>query len=292
MIKRVFLFLITNILIIATISIITSVLGVNYYIQDRGLNLTSLLFFCLIWGMGGAFISLALSGVLAKWMMKVQLIQGNPAGRAMDIMLIVKKLTQAAGLKMPKVGIYDSTEVNAFATGPTKNRALVAVSTGLLNKMNNDELEGVLAHEITHISNGDMVTMTLIAGVVNAFSLFLSRIIAFGVSTLVSDKLENIVRFATTIALDILFSILGSVVVAYFSRIREFKADAGAAKLSGRERMISALEKIKSTLELPMDDRAPSLATMKISGRRKAVSWFSTHPDINDRIDALRKMSI
>jgi heat shock protein HtpX len=292
MAKRVFLFLITNILIIATISIITSVLGVNHYIERGGLNLVSLLIFCLAWGMGGSFISLALSGILAKWMMKVKLIDGNPTGRALDIQMMVKKLTQAAGLKMPKVGIYDSPEVNAFATGPTKNRALVAVSTGLLQKMNNDELEGVLAHEITHISNGDMVTMTLIAGVVNAFSLFLSRIIAFGVSTLVSEKLENIVRIVTTIALDIIFSILGSVVVAYFSRIREFKADAGAAKLAGRDRMISALEKIKTTLELPMDDRAPSLATMKISGKKKAISWFSTHPAIEDRIEALRKMSI
>lgn len=292
MAKRIFLFLITNILIIATISIITSILGVGNYMEGRGLNITSLLIFCLAWGMGGSFISLALSGILAKWMMKVQLIEGNPSGRALDIQLMVKKLSQAAGLKMPKVGIYDSTEVNAFATGPTKNRALVAVSTGLLNKMNNDELEGVLAHEISHISNGDMVTMTLIAGVVNAFSLFLSRIIAYGVSTLVSDKLEYITRIITTIALDIVFSILGSVVVSYFSRIREYRADAGAAKLSGRERMIAALEKIKSTLELPADDRAPSLATMKISGKKKAISWFSTHPAIEDRIEALRKMNI
>jgi heat shock protein HtpX len=292
MIKRVFLFLITNILIIATISIITSVLNVGHYIQGSRLNITSLLIFCLAWGMGGSFISLALSGIMAKWMMKVKLIEGNPSGRALDIQLMVKKLAQASGLKMPKVGIYDSQEVNAFATGPTKNRALVAVSTGLLQRMNNDELEGVLAHEISHIANGDMVTMTLIAGIVNAFSMFLARIIAYGVSTLVSDKLENIVRIVTTIALDILFSILGSIVVSYFSRIREYRADAGAAKLSGRERMIAALEKIKSTLEIPMDDRAPSLATMKISGKRKAVSWFSTHPDIDDRIDALRKMNI
>jgi len=292
MIKRVFLFLITNILIIATISIITSVLNVGHYIQGSGLNIPSLLIFCLAWGMGGSFISLALSGIMAKWMMKVKLIEGNPSGRALDIQLMVKKLAQASGLKMPKVGIYDSPEVNAFATGPTKNRALVAVSTGLLQRMNNDELEGVLAHEVSHIANGDMVTMTLIAGIVNAFSMFLARIIAYGVSTFVSDKLENIVRIVTTIALDILFSILGSIVVSYFSRIREYRADAGAAKLSGRERMIAALEKIKSTLEIPMDDRAPSLATMKISGKRKAVSWFSTHPDIDDRIDALRKMNI
>lgn len=292
MVKRVFLFLITNILIIATISIVTSVLGVNQYIGKGGLNIYSLLIFCLAWGMGGAFISLALSGILAKWMMKVKLIEGTPAGREMDILMMVKKLSQAAKIKMPKVGIYDSPEVNAFATGPTKNRALVAVSTGILQKMNNDELEGVLAHEITHISNGDMVTMTLIAGVVNAFSLFLSRIIAYGVSTLVSDKLENIVRFITTIVLDILFSILGSVVVSYFSRIREFKADAGGAKLAGRDRMVAALEKIKSNLELPMDDRAPSLATMKISGKKKAVSWFSTHPSLEDRIAKLKSMSI
>lgn len=284
--KRIGLFLVTNILIMTTISIVTSLLGVNHYLTAQGINLPALLAFCLIYGMGASFISLALSKTIAKWTMGVKIIDMN--GPYQDLYLTVKRICTAAKIPMPEVGIYESNEINAFATGPTKKRSLVAVSTGLLNRMSREEVEGVLAHEITHISNGDMVTMTLIVGLVNAFSMFLSRIIAFAVSRLADEKMEYIVRIVVTIVLDIVFSILGSIVVSYFSRIREFKADKGSAKLVGREKMIAALESLKRGMNIPEDERGPALASMKISSKKK-ISLFASHPSLDDRIEALRK---
>ncbi len=243
--KRIGLFLLTNILIIATITIITNVLGVRYWIEDNGINYISLMIFCSIWGFVGAFISLALSKVMAKWAMGVQIIDPNKAiGVERDLLSRVQRLASSARIPIPEVGIYESPEINAFATGPTKSSSLVAVSTGLLNYMDSQEVEGVLAHEISHISNGDMVTMTLLQGIVNSFVLFFSIIVANLISSVLrqnsnegSDSRNDhnpILDFVIRQILMIVFGILGSIVTSWFSRAREFRADAGGAKLAKR----------------------------------------------------------
>jgi heat shock protein HtpX len=288
-VKRISLFLFTNILVMITISVIINILGVKPYITAYGLNLEALLVFCLIWGMAGAFISLLLSKQMAKWLMGVQIIDQRSPGQYGDLLNTVRGLSQTASIPMPEVGIYESPEVNAFATGPTRKRSLVAVSTGLLQRMDRNEMDGVLGHEISHIANGDMVTMTLIQGVVNAFAMFLSRIVGYFISKMVDEKMETIVRFISVIVFDILFSILGSILVAYFSRWREFKADAGGARYAGRGNMIAALEKLKKTYEIGIDDSAPALSSMKISGSKKWLSVFSTHPPLDVRIEALKR---
>jgi len=287
--KRIGLFLLTNILIIATITIITNLLGIRYWIEANGINYSSLIVFCSLWGFVGAFISLALSKVIAKWTMGVKIIDPNKAtGPERELLSRVQRLASSARIPIPEVGIYESPEINAFATGATKSSSLVAVSSGLLHYMDAQEVEGVLAHEVSHIANGDMVTMALIQGAVNAFTMFLARIVAFAVGQMVREDMERIVRFISTIVFDILFSILGSIVVAYFSRTREFRADAGAAKLAGRESMIAALEKLQKYANAPQDERAPALASMKISGKSGVMALFSTHPPLADRIAALR----
>lgn len=281
------------------ISIITSLLGVNGYISRSGINLGALFTLCLIWGMVGSFISLALSKVMAKWMMGVKLIDGR--GSYSQIYASVKRFSQAAGIAMPEVGIYESPEINAFATGPSKSNSLVAVSTGLIHSMDSAEIDGVLAHEVSHIANGDMVTMTLIQGVVNAFSMFLSRIIAYVAGKAIGGSsdddgptmVEVMVRMVVTIILDIVFSILGSMVVAYFSRQREFRADFGGAKLAGRNSMIAALENLRRTVNMTDDDRAPALASLKISSKKgNWFALFSTHPPLEERIAALKSAQI
>ncbi len=282
--KRILLFILTNILVMVTVSVIINLLGVGHYINQYGLNWMALAIFCGVWGMAGAFISLAMSRFIAKHDMGVQVIDPNSGHQ---LVMMVAGLVQKAGIPMPEVGIYESPEINAFATGPSKSRSLVAVSTGLLNRMNRDELEGVLAHEISHIANGDMITMTLIAGVVNAFAMFLSRVISYFVSLSVKEDVAYLVRFALTIVLDICFSILGSIVVASFSRAREFRADHGGAMLAGKERMIAALENLKRNFE-PLDARAASMDTLKISGKGGFLALFSTHPALDKRIEALR----
>ncbi|AYV57963.1 protease HtpX [Leptospira kmetyi] len=288
--KRIGLFLLTNILVVVTISIITSVLGIGPYLDANGINLSSLLVFCFLWGMGGAFVSLLLSKFMAKMMMGVQIIDPRSAsGVERELYSRVERLARAANLPMPEVGIYHSPEVNAFATGPSKSSSLVAVSSGLLQVMDNAEVEGVLAHELAHVANGDMVTMTLVQGVVNAFVMFFSRIISYALSTMVKEDLQYTVRLVANIVLSILFSILGSIVVAYFSRTREYRADAGGAKLAGRQNMIAALEKLRRTFDAPEDERGgEALATMKISGHSKWMALFSTHPPLEARIAALK----
>jgi heat shock protein HtpX len=188
---------------------------------------------------------------------------------------------------MPEVGVYDSAEVNAFATGPSKRSSLVAVSSGLLRSMRREEVEGVLAHEVSHIQNGDMVTMTLIQGVVNAFSIFFSRVIANIIRQMVDERMSNLVFFVSTIVFDIIFSILGMMVVAWFSRAREFRADAGAAVLSSRGNMIAALQRLQMNQQL-VDTSQPQLATMKISGGKGWMALMSTHPPLEARISALQ----
>jgi heat shock protein HtpX len=288
--KRVFLFLVVNVLIMLTISLVLNALGVRPYLDARGINYQSLLIFCALWGFGGAFISLALSRVMAKWMMGVKIVQPddpNPELRA--LVGRVHELAFKAELKaMPQVGYYESDELNAFATGPTQSRSLVAVSTGLLRNMNKAELDGVLAHEVAHIANGDMVTMTLVQGVVNAFVMFLARVAGFFASQLVSEDKRPMIQFIVVIALEILLGILGMMVVGSFSRAREFRADAGGASLSGRNNMIAALKRLKVNMKLPQVEENAALATLKISGKAGGfLKLFSTHPDIDLRIARL-----
>ena len=298
--KRVFLFLAVNVLVVATISVVLSLLGVRPYLNARGIDMTALAVFCLVWGFGGAFISLGLSRVMAKWGMGVKVIDpGTPDPGAQELVSTVHRLAQAAGLRvMPQVGIYDSDEVNAFATGPTRNRSLVAVSTGLLRRMRRDEVEGVLGHEIAHVANGDMVTMTLIQGVVNAFTMFLARVLAFFVAQLFrrddeEGGVSHLVYFVATLVFDIAFSILGSIVVAWFSRLREFRADAGGARVAGREKMIGALEALQRTYGIvdPGSSQA-AYQTLKISGHPTGLMrFFSTHPPLETRIARLKSLA-
>jgi len=287
--KRIILFLAVNILIIVTISIVLSLLGVRPYLTAYGIDYKMLAIFCLVWGMGGAFISLALSRVMVKWMMGVQVIPPDTTnGDAAELVALVHKIAKSAGMNtMPEVGVYDSREVNAFATGPTASRSIVAVSTGLLQRMNSKELEGVLGHEMSHIVNGDMVTMTLLQGIVNAFVMFLARVIAFFVSQNAKGESRRTIFFLVTIVLEILFSLLGAMVVMAFSRHREFKADAGSAGLVGRDTMISALKALKNTI--PEAEPHPSMASLKISGKRKGgfMALLASHPSLEERIAAL-----
>ena len=287
--KRVFLFMAVNLLVVATLSITLQFLGVRPYLSARGLDYGALMTFCLIWGMGGAFISLGLSRIVAKWSMGVQVIDPQEArGESMELLQTVHRLAQTAGLPvMPEGGIYESPELNAFATGPTKSRALVAVSTGLLGSMSRPELEGVLAHELTHVANGDMVTMTLIQGVVNAFVMFLARVIAFAVAQNMERDNRRMVQFAVTLALEIALSLLGMVVVAWFSRRREFRADAGGARLAGRGGMIAALEALQRRYE-PLESQT-AYASLKIAGKTGGfMALLSTHPPLEVRIAALK----
>lgn len=271
-----------------------SVLGVQPYLTSNGINYTSLMIFCLAWGFGGAFISLAISRKMAKWMMGVKLIAENTADMSQrSLVRRVHEFARRAGLqKMPEVGIYESDEINAFATGPSKSRSLVAVSSGLLDNMTEAEVDGVLAHEIAHIANGDMVTMTLLQGVMNAFVMFLARVAGFFVGQFVDEEKRGFVQFGVIIALDIFLGILGSVVVASFSRRREFRADEGGARLAGRDRMIAALERLKLNYSqmVPAANRnESSIASLKIFGRKaKFGKLFSTHPDLDLRIANLK----
>jgi heat shock protein HtpX len=297
--KRIFLFLIVNVLIITTISIILNLLNVQPYLNSYGLDYQSLMIFCLIWGFGGAFISLALSRMMAKWMLGVRLIDPRTTGTTeRQLVETVHQLARAAGLSvMPEVGIYNSPEVNAFATGPSRRRSLVAVSSGLLNRMSQDELEGVLGHEISHISNGDMVTMTLIQGVVNAFVMFLARALAYALSGIgnrgKSSGNSYLIFNVLVIVFQIVFMILGSLVVAAYSRYREFRADKGGASLAGRDKMISALESLKQLQEI-RDVRVekPAFQSMKISHqeRRGLLAFFATHPSLELRIQRLKDL--
>jgi heat shock protein HtpX len=291
MVKRVFLFMIVNILIIATLSIVMSILGIQPYLSQQGINYTSLMLFCVVWGFGGAFISLALSRIMAKFMMGVKVIDLSTHDlKQRSLVQSVHEISRRAGLKvMPQVGIYDSPELNAFATGPTQSRSLVAVSTGLLDRMSQAEVEGVLAHEVAHIANGDMVTMTLVQGVVNAFVMFLARIIGFFASQFVDEEKRGIVQFGIVIAAEILLGMLGMIVVSAFSRHREYKADKGGAQFSSRQNMIAALERLKANYQIQVNDQQPALATLKISGKMGGfLKLFSTHPDLDDRISRLK----
>jgi heat shock protein HtpX len=292
--KRIFLFIVTNLAVVLTLTIVLNFLGVGRYVGPGGLDIRALALFCLVWGMGGAFISLQMSRWIAKRATGMKLVDGHTGNpRADRVYAMIASLTQKAGLPMPEVGIYDSPEVNAFATGPSKSRALVAVSTGLLGSMRDEEVEGVLAHEVTHISNGDMVTMTLLQGVINAFVMFLARLIAYVIANRGDSRDRGGYSggsFMVVMVLQIVLGILGSLITAWFSRQREFRADHGGAMLAGRERMIGALRRLQANHEL-VDTQHQSLATLKINGTRGWMVFFSTHPPLEVRIAALERMS-
>ena len=281
--KRIFLFLLTNLAVVLTLTVVVSVLGVA-----GGPDLGSLAVFCLIWGMGGAFISLQMSRWIAKRATGVHLIDGRSGNAQLDwLHQTIERLTRQANLPMPEVGVYESGEVNAFATGPSKSRSLVAVSAGLLRAMRQEEIEGVLAHEVSHIANGDMVTMTLLQGVMNAFVMFFARVIA-SVVTRSDDNRRGGggMYFLVVIVLQIVLGILASLITAWFSRYREYRADAGGAHLAGRERMLGALRRLAANREL-VDTSHQALATMKINDLPAWAALFSTHPRLEDRIAAL-----
>ncbi|WP_282155573.1 protease HtpX [Cytobacillus gottheilii] len=288
--KRIFYFLLTNILVLVTISIIFSLIGGGNYINGAGnIDFTSLLIFSAVIGFSGSFISLAMSRWMAKRMMNVKVLNPQDAlsSYERDIVEKVHRLSRAAGLThMPEVGIYDSPEVNAFATGPSKKRSLVAVSTGLLREMDEDAVEGVIAHEVAHIANGDMVTMTLLQGVVNTFVIFLSRIAAWIVSRFVKEELAPIVHFIAVLVFQIAFSILGSIVVYAYSRHREYHADRGGADLAGRDKMTHALQMLKAYSNRMKGEEQTAISTLKINNKGKSM-LFSTHPDIDERIKRL-----
>ena len=293
MIKRVFLFVAINMLVLVTISIVLQILGVRPYLTAYGIDYQALMVFCLVWGMGGAFISLGLSRIMAKWMLGVKVIDPERThGELGALVHMVHRLAKSANLPaMPEVGVYDSPEVNAFATGPTKARALVAVSSGLMGRMSQRQMEGVLGHEVAHIANGDMVTMTLLQGVVNAFVMFFARVIAFAVSQNVKEESRRMVNLMVTMVLEIAFSLLGAMVVAYFSRQREFRADAGGAKLAGSASMIDALKALKKSVETIGVEEHASLATLKISGSPSGLmALLATHPPLDARITRLESM--
>ncbi len=291
--KRVLLFLGTNIAVILVLSIVLSLLGVDRILDEQGvgLNLQHLLIFAAVFGFGGAFISLAISKWMAKRMTGARVI-GSP-GNSVEAWLVntVRNQAQRLNLNMPEVAIFDSRAPNAFATGMRRNNALVAVSSGLLQGMNQDEVEAVLAHEMSHIANGDMITLTLIQGVVNTFVIFLSRVVGHFVDRVIlkNEQGHGIGFFVTTIVAQIVFGILASVVVLWFSRQREFRADAGGGKLAGREKMISALEKLRKGVQEPLPDQ---LDAFGINGKQDRQGWkilFMSHPPLEQRIEALRQ---
>lgn len=298
--KRIFLFLIVNVLVVSTLSFVFYFFNLQPFMTRYGLNYGSLAVFCLIWGMGGAFISLLLSKMMAKWMMGVEIIDPNTSDPSLAALIqTVYALSKKAGLpEMPEVGIYRSAEVNAFATGPSRSRALVAVSTGLLQRMGKDEVEGVLGHEVTHIANGDMVTMTLLQGVINAFVMFFARIIAFGINQALSrSKDDNSSSFSpfiyqlTVFFFEMVFMVLGSIIIARFSRFREFRADAGGARLAGPHKMIASLLSLQQFQEIkqPTNNQAKAFQALKISGGSPFLKLFASHPPLDERIERLRR---
>lgn len=289
--KRVFLFIVTNIAIILILSIVLSLLGVDRILDQQGIDLdmANLLIFAAVFGFGGAFISLAMSKWTAKRLTGAQVIESASNETEAWLLNTVKRQALAAGIGMPEVAVYDAPDANAFATGMRRNRALVAVSTGLLRVMTRSEIEAVLGHEISHVANGDMVTLTLIQGVVNTFVIFFSRVVGHLVDRAVfkTRRGHGPAFFITTIIAQVVFGILASVIVMWFSRQREFRADEGGAAIEGRQKMIEALRRLQKTVEQPhLPDQ---LAAFGISGKRRSGirRLFMTHPPLEERIAAL-----
>lgn len=289
--RRVIYFLLTNIAILVVLSTTMRVLGVEPYLTVHGLNYQSLLIFALVFGMGGSFISLALSKWTAKRISGAQVIK-EPSNEAERwLVMTVSELASKSNIGMPEVAIFPSDDMNAFATGMRRNKSLVAVSSGLLRRMDRERVRAVLAHEVAHAANGDMITLALIQGVVNTFVLFLSRVIGHTVDRVVfkNERGHGPAFWITTILAEMVLAILASIVVFYFSRRREYRADSGAAELVGKKPMIGALKALKASIHQPhLPDK---LAAFGISGakRRGLTALFATHPDLDDRITALHE---
>jgi heat shock protein HtpX len=291
--KRIFLFILTNVAVIAVASITLSLLGVDSVLDEQGigLNLNNLLIFAAVFGFGGSFVSLLLSKWMAKKTMGAQVIT-QPANQTEQWLVnVVKKQAEKAGIGMPEVAIYDSPEINAFATGANRNNALVAVSTGLLRQMTPDEAEAVLGHEVAHVANGDMITLALMQGVVNTFVIFLARVIGHTVDRVVfkNEQGHGIAYFVTSFIAEIILGILASTIVMWFSRKREFRADIGGAQLAGREKMIAALERLQVYSNQP-SQMPEQMAAFAISGGLPTglKKLFMSHPPLEERIAALR----
>lgn len=287
--KRTFLFLATNLAIVFVLSITMRLLGVEPYLNANVLNLTSLLIFAAVMGFGGSFISLAISKWSAKRTMGVRVIEKPANSTERWLVDTVRKYSRQAGIQMPEVGIYDAPDVNAFATGMSRNSSLVAVSTGLLRQMTRQEAEAVIGHEVAHAANGDMVTLALIQGVVNTFVIFLSRVIGYLVDRVVfkTERGQGPAFFVAMIVAELVLGILASIIVMYFSRQREFRADRGGASLAGRQNMIAALERLNSLHPSPLPDK---MAAFGIAGGMGGglKRLFMTHPPLETRIAALR----
>ncbi len=291
--KRVMLFVITNLAVILVLSLVLSLFGVGQILDERGvdLDLYNLMIFASVFGFGGALISLAISKWTAKRMTGAQVITSPSSEVEAWLVQTVSKQAEIAGIGMPEVAIYDAPDVNAFATGMRRNNALVAVSTGLLRSMNRDEAEAVLAHEVSHVANGDMITLALIQGVVNTFVIVASRVVGHLIDRVVfkTERGHGPAFYITSILAQVLFGILASIIVFWFSRQREFRADAGSAHLAGREKMIAALEKLRRNANQPhLPDQ---MAAFGISGSmgQGLKRFFMTHPPLEDRIAALKR---
>ncbi len=292
--KRIALFLATNIAVLIVLGIVLNLLGVDSLLQQNNvdLDLRALLVFSAVFGMGGSFISLAMSKWSAKHMTGAVVID-QPQNKTQEWLLAtVKRQAEQAGIAMPEVAIYNSPDINAFATGMSRNSALVAVSTGLINNMKMDEAEAVLGHEVSHVANGDMVTLALIQGVVNTFVIFFSRVVGHFVDRVVfkTERGYGPAYYITSILAQIVFGILASAIVMYFSRLREFRADAGGANLAGRQKMIAALQRLQAAYEpshLPDQMVAFGINGKLADGMRKL---FMSHPPLSERIAALQAM--
>lgn len=288
--KRILLFLATNLAVMIVMSVVLSLLGVNRYLSASGLNLGTLMVFSLVVGFTGSIISLLMSKPMAKWSVGARVIDAPSSSTELWLVNTVKQLAERAGIGMPEVAVYDG-EPNAFATGAFKDSALVAVSTGLLESMNKQEIEAVLAHEVAHVANGDMVTMTLIQGVVNTFVVFLARVVGYAIDKAVfrndDDRGPGIGYTITVVVCELLFGILASIIVFWFSRQREFRADAGSARLLGTPQpMINALARLGG---LPPPEAMPrAFKAAGINDGPGFMELFSSHPPIEQRIAALR----
>ena len=288
--KRIALFVLTNLGVMLVLGLAVNGLGLNRFLSANGLSVSGLLGFALVMGFGGAFISLLISKPMAKWTTKLQLINGSTDPTHAWLVRTVERFAQQAGVKTPEVGIYEGPP-NAFATGAFKNSALVAVSTGLLQSMTRDEVEAVIGHEVAHVANGDMVTMALIQGVMNTFVVFLSRVIGYFVDKVVLRNQNDgpgVGYYVTTVVLDILLGVVAAVIVAWFSRQREFRADAGAARLMGRKQpMIDALARLGG---LDPGEMPKAMRAMGISARPSGMmALFSSHPPMAQRIERLER---
>lgn len=300
--KRVMLFVLTNILVIAAVSFLIQLLGLKPYLDHNGIDYMSLLIFCGLFGFVGSFISLQISRWSAKRAMNIQLIDPEKPGSSgeREIVDMVRSLCTRNGLRaLPEIGIYESPELNAFATGPSADRSLLAISSGLIARMDKNALDAVVGHEVAHIANGDMVTMTLVQGVVNTFVMFLSRVLAFFIENAMRGNRDDrrggglgfwgqymLIQFLQTVLM-----LLASPLIYFYSRRREYAADASSAKTTGRENMIAALQTLKKYTDV-QDNRAPSLSTFKINGRGSGLValLYASHPPLDARIEALRNL--